>query len=160
MKSWRRNTHLPVVTGKEDTMAYRFLWSASVACAAAFAVAVSAPPARAAGAYDGTWVIDIPASVQGNLTTAACPALRLQVKIADSQVSASLERVPSGTSNTVENGTARNATPLTGAVAQDGTVVAQWEGFKANGKLAGDNGAVTVIGQCGPRNATAIRVAK
>jgi hypothetical protein len=143
---------------REDGMARRFPWSVIAAGAAAATVAHSA---HAAGPYDGTWVIDIPASLaRGVQSTGPCPALRLEAKIVDSQVTASLERVPSGTTETVENSTARTAAPLTGTVEADGTVTADWQGYKSNGKLSGDTGAITVQGECGPRDATATRVAK
>ena len=45
-------------------------------------------------------------------------------------------------------------------VQADGSVTAEWEGYKAAGKLVGEGGTVTIVGQCGPRNATATRVAK
>jgi hypothetical protein len=139
-------------------MTKRLAWSVIAASLAAAAVAGSA---YAAGPYDGTWVIDIPAGLaRGNLSTALCPALRLEAKIIDNQVNASLERVPSGTAETIENGTARTAAPLTGTVQPDGTVTADWQGYKSAGTLSGDTGTITVQGECGPRDATATRVSK
>lgn len=118
-------------------------------------------PARAAGAYDGTWVIDIPqATTDIGRTTPTCPALRLNAKIVDSKVNATLERVASGTINTVENGTGPAASPLTGNVEADGMLIAEWQGYHASGQLNGDSGRVVVQGQCGPRTATVTRVAK
>jgi hypothetical protein len=117
--------------------------------------------ASAAGAFDGTWVIDIPSSpTAGNPSTPPCPALRLQARIVDSRVTGSLERVASGTPNTVEPGSSRAASPITGMVQPDGALAAEWEGYRATGKLSGDTGQITVQGQCGPRSATASRVAK
>jgi acetolactate synthase-1/2/3 large subunit len=88
------------------------------------------------------------------------PALRLSAKIVDSQVTGNLERVASGADNTVENGTGRVSAPITGAVHQDGMLVADWQGYHASGTLSGERGRVVVQGECGPRTATATRVAK
>ena len=132
-----------------------------MAPALVLAGALLAGPALAAGPYDGTWVLDLPASpINSTQTTSACPALRLSAKIVDSQVTGSLERVASGTDNTVENGTGRVSAPITGSVHQDGMLVADWQGYHASGSLSGDSGRVVVQGQCGPRTATATRVAK
>jgi hypothetical protein len=131
-----------------------------VLIAAALGAAV-APPAQAAGGFDGTWVIDIPPSiVRGSATSGPCPALRLRATISDSKITASLERVAGGAPNTIENGTGRSSGPLTGTVQPDGSVSADWQGYRAAGKLSGDAGTVTVQGQCGPRDATVVRVAK
>jgi hypothetical protein len=133
-----------------------------IAVAAVSAATILAAPARAAGPFDGSWVIDVPASASAaQRADANCPALRLPVKIADNQVSGSLTRVPStGGGQGVQQGTGRASAPVTGTVQADGSVTAQWEGYKASGKLAGDGGTVTIVGQCGPRKATATRVAK
>jgi hypothetical protein len=120
-----------------------------------------AGPALAAGPYDGTWVLDVPSSpITGGQSTSTCPALRLSAKIVDSQVTGNLERVASGADNTVENGTSRVSAPITGTVHQDGMLVADWQGYHASGTLSGDGGRVVVQGECGPRTATATRVAK
>lgn len=134
---------------------------AAMASAALVTSALLASPARAGGNFDGTWILDVPASLTGgSYTTATCPALRLQTKIADNTVSGSLERVASGADNTVESGTGRAASPVTGSVQPDGMLVAEWQGYHASGRLAGDTGRVVVQGECGPRIATATRVAK
>ncbi len=120
---------------------------------------VGAMSARAAGPFDGTWVLDIPvAAADTGRTNPTCPALRLDATITDSKITASLARVPSGTPNVVANGTGPGAAPLTGTVKADGTLTAHWLGYKASGKLNGDSGTVTVHGQCGPRIAMATRV--
>jgi hypothetical protein len=134
-------------------------WSA-MAASALVTVALFAVPALAAGTYDGTWVLDIPSSMLcASYSTFACPALRLETKIADNKVIGSFERVPSGAANTVETGTGRASAPVTGSVQADGMLVADWEGYHASGRLAGDSGQIVVHGQCGPRIATATRVA-
>jgi len=118
--------------------------------------------ALAAGPFDGTWVLDIPASRNrpGDYTTSAyCPALRLPVEIRDSKVTGDLTRVPNSTGTPeIEAGKSRVSAPVTGTVQADGTVVARWQNYHAAGKLVGDSGQVTVQGECGPRIAKATRI--
>ena len=123
--------------------------------------ALAAAPALAAGPFDGTWVLDVPvAATDTGRSNPTCPALRLQAKIVDSQVTGSLERVASGTTTTVETGSGRVSAPITGTVHPDGMLVAQWQGYKASGSLNGDSGRIVVLGECGPRTAVATRIAK
>ena len=126
--------------------------------AAGTALAASATAALAAGPYDGTWVIDFPASLTGsNATQPACQALRLHFEVKDSQVSARLQRI-SADGNVVENSTAPSATPVTGTVKPDGTVEGNWGNFTATGRLSGSQAQVTVNGVCGERKGTGVKV--
>jgi len=110
------------------------------------------------GRYDGTWVVDIPVAIEQKTTNPTCPALRLVIRVKDDQISARLLRNPVG--NTISNSDQPDAPVLTGHVDPDGTVNAEWQGFSATGKLAGDTANLVVKGECGPRNATGVRVAR
>jgi len=123
------------------------------------ALVSSSPQAFAAGPFDGTWVVDVP-SADFNSTTGAsdCPALRFPLQIRDGQVTGVLARVPSSDGVVVEAENGADSASVTGTVQPDGTVHAEWERYRANGKLDGHNGQVTVSGECGPRAATAVRV--
>lgn len=130
----------------------------STAAGAAFLV--SAPFVLAATNFDGTWVIDVPASttIVGS-SDSACPALRFPVKIEDGHIVATLARVPTRDGGViVEAGTGTDSAAVSGVVQPDGTVNAQWEGYHAAGTLSGTTGVVTVSGECGPRTAQAVRV--
>jgi hypothetical protein len=129
--------------------------------AAAFALlAFTSTPSFARGSFDGTWVVDVPASqtLAGN-TQPACPASRFPLEIRDNVVYGSLERVYSGgSSSVVETGTDKNARPVFGTVQPDGSVTAAWLDYHATGKLNASDGAVTINSACGPRKATVVRV--
>lgn len=120
----------------------------------------SSPLALAAASFDGTWVIDVPASTTIATTgDSACPALRFPVQIRDNQVTGVLTRVPSRDGGViVEAGNGSDSASVSGTVQPDGTVTAQWENYHATGTLSGDGGVVTVAGECGPRTAQAIRI--
>src|SRR5665213_4375693 len=130
------------------------------ACAAivSLALASAAVPARASGPYDGTWIVDFPASpIIGGTSQSVCPALRLRADIADSKISGSLARFFPG--NVVENDQGHAASPVTGIVHADGSVEAYWLGWIVNGQITGDRAQLTLLfGQCGPRQMTGIRV--
>jgi hypothetical protein len=121
----------------------------------------SSPLALAATSFDGTWVIDVPASATiASTADSACPALRFPVQIRDNQVAGVLTRVPTRDGGVIfEAGSGTDSGPVTGTVQPDGTVTAQWENYHATGTLSGDSGVVTVAGECGPRTAHAVRVA-
>ena len=132
-----------------------------VAAVAFVATAAFAPQSRAAGSFDGTWIVDVPSAgtINDQSNNSVCPALRIPVRIHDNQVSGSLERVSTTTGAViVEAGQGRLAAPVTGAVAPDGTVDAQWQNYHAIGRLGPQFGRVTIQGECGPRVATAIRI--
>lgn len=129
-------------------------------------VAPLAPVALAqtsSGSFDGMWVVDVPPSpVISGESESACPALRLPVRIGQTQLLGALARVPTITGGLVfESATeGSNAVPVTGEVAPDGTVHARWENFHADGKLSGNAGEITVQTECGPALATAVRVSR
>lgn len=120
-------------------------------------IALPTLPARAAGPYDGNWVIDAPAAggaigAEGQYT---CPALRLPFTVRDGQVIGDLHRTAE---NTIVSGKSSNSSPVSGAVAGDGDVNVTWQSFHATGKLSGGSGTVHWAGECGPRTATATKV--
>lgn len=124
---------------------------------AAVAVAVYALPARAAGPFDGQWVIDAPPAggaigAEGEYT---CPALRLPLTVKDGAVVGDLHRTATGT---IEAGKASNSSPVTGKVDNNGSFNVTWEAFKASGTLAGNSGTAHWSGECGPRTATVTKV--
>lgn len=128
--------------------------------AAAVALALAMPLASAATPFDGTWVIDVPASglVHGT-SDSTCPALRFPVRIKDGRVTGMLTRVPARDGELiVEAGAGPDAAPLIGSVQSDGAVQAAWQGFHASGMLHGNSGVVTVNSECGPLTAKAVRV--
>jgi hypothetical protein len=136
-----------------------FVMPAVVATIAAGLLVSPVFPAHAAGPYDGTWTIDMPASGQGAPGEFGCPALRIQVRIVDSQVQGTLQRT--GTGTTVETGgSGSSAAPVTGSVSPDGMLNAQWSGYHATGRLEGDKGKLNVQRTCGPETATATRTAR
>jgi hypothetical protein len=145
----------------EITMLTRSTKRTLLSLAVAAGVFGSSPLALASTSFDGTWVIDVPASTTIAATAdSACPALRFPVQIRDNQVTGVLTRVPSRDGAViVEAGNGGDAAPVSGTVQPDGTVTAQWENYHATGTLNGDTGIVTVAGECGPRTAHAVRVA-
>jgi hypothetical protein len=131
-----------------------------IAFVAMFSVALGAIalPARAEGPYDGTWIVDFPASplIPGT-SQSVCPALRLRADIKDGQISGSLGRVEPG--NRVESYQGYAASPVKGTVHADGSVEAYWLGWIVDGQITGDRADLTLLfGQCGPRQMTGVRV--
>jgi len=134
----------------------------SFATGSALAAAMLVLPtlnARAAGPYDGTWILDIPAEFHGAAKTidAACPAVRVRFEVSDSHISGMLKRPADGEAG-VANSDAPDAVPVSGSVRPDGAMVANWGSYGATGSLAGSTPEVTVASSCGPRTGTAIRV--
>lgn len=122
------------------------------------ALALSAAVAMAAERYDGTWVIESPQTTTGaNVQNPqGCEPVRLELQVKDNEITGTLKREVLGRAR-VEN--APRGAPVTGKVEPDGTINAQWENYVATGKLTGDSGQVRWTGECGPRVATAKRVA-
>ncbi|HUZ75390.1 MAG TPA: hypothetical protein VMU87_20595 [Stellaceae bacterium] len=120
----------------------------------------AAPPALASSPYDGTWIVDFPASpTVGGRSEPVCPALRLRAEVKDGQISGSLARFFPG--NVVENDQGSAASPVTGTVHPDGSVEAYWLGWIVKGQITGERAQLTLLyGQCGPRHMTGIRVRK
>ncbi len=135
--------------------------SAGVAAIGLVSAIALAPPTYAAGSYDGTWVVDVPsAGTISNTNNETCPALRIPIQIRDNRVTGSLQRVATTTGAViVEPGNGRTSAPVTGTVAPDGTVNAEWQNYHAVGRLGPQMGQVTIQGECGPRVATALRIA-
>lgn len=131
-----------------------------VATAAGESAGATVPPAaNPAAPYDGTWVFDAPAAGGTGQSTglSGCEALRLPLKIVNNQVTGSLERSRYGNAR-VEPGKGPRAQPVTGSVTPDGTLTAQWEGYRATGKMTGNTAQLQWRGQCGQRVATGTRM--
>ncbi len=132
----------------------------ALASLAVAAVALTALSAHAAGPYDGTWQVDAAAAGNSGTNTtgrAQCEPVRLQFEVKDGQIQSSLARSPQGGNRVTQTG--RGATPITGTVHADGTVLAQWQTYRVTGKLTGDKAELHWNGQCGPRVATGGRIA-
>ena len=120
------------------------------------ALTVPMVPAYAAAPFDGTWIIDVSAdTIRPDDSDPTCPALRLRVQITDNQMSGDFRRSYPEEHNVVENGGTNRAAQVTGHVAPDGTVTAQWQNFHAAGKMVGDKAALTMESECGPLRARA-----
>jgi hypothetical protein len=120
----------------------------------AIAVLVLAlPRAQAAGPYDGDWFVDAGPAGQAQPTaeSSGCDAVRIEFRVIDDRVTGNLRRSPYGTGR-VESG--EGGPPISGTVQPDGTVNAQWQSYRATGKLTGDRAEVRWNGECGPRVAT------
>jgi hypothetical protein len=130
----------------------RMLTSISIA---AVGLAASLLPAHAAGPYDGNWYVDAAPAAQTSTSDvpAGCDAVRIPFQVTDNKITGSLQRAPYGTGR-VEQGTGRAAAPITGTVQPDGTINAQWQNYRATGKLSGDTAEIRWNGECGPRVAT------
>jgi hypothetical protein len=143
-----------------------FLRMMRVLCGAAaaglFAACALSTQVFAAGNYDGTWVVDVPSAglINDRSNESVCPALRIPIQIHDDQVTGNLQRVATETGAViVEQGTGSgDSGPVTGTVAPDGTVNAQWQNYHAVGRLSARTGQVTIQGECGPRTATVVRI--
>jgi hypothetical protein len=131
----------------------------TVTTVAVVAFALPMLPARAAGPFDGNWVIDAPPAggAIGSEGQYTCPALRLPFLVKDGQVMGDLHRTATGT---IEAGKTSNSAPASGTVSPAGDVSVSWQNFKATGKLSGGSGQVAWSGECGPRTATATRVSQ
>jgi len=121
-------------------------------------VVLSPGLAGAAGQFDGTWVIDAPASggrtVEGRPT---CPALRLPIQVSNNQISGNLARSTANRTEVVAS-QGRGSSPIRGSVLADGTFAADWQNFHIAGKITGDTMTAYWNGQCGPRSAQGTRV--
>ena len=129
--------------------------AALLACATLF---LSPGVAGAAGPFDGTWVIDAPASggrtVEGRAT---CPALRMPIQIVNSKISGNLARSTSNRTEVVAS-QGRGSSPIRGSILTDGTFAADWQNFHIAGKITRDTMTAYWNGQCGPRSAQGTRV--
>ena len=130
-------------------------WTLRSVSLAAAVVATPLVAANAAGQYDGNWFVDAPSAQNAGTTerSSGCEPVRIPFTVSDNKISGSLQRSSYGTGR-VESGTGKNAAPITGTVAPDGTVNAQWGSYKATGKLSGDTAQIKWRGECGERVAT------
>lgn len=126
----------------------------SVSLAAAFAV-TPILAAHAAGQYDGNWFVDAPSAQNAGTSerSSGCEPVRIPFTVSDNKISGSLQRAPYGTGR-VESGSGKASAPISGTVAPDGTIKAQWESYKATGKLSGNSAQLKWRGECGERVAT------
>jgi hypothetical protein len=114
---------------------------------------------RAAGQFDGNWVLN--ASGSGGMTSqegsggTACSDFRIPFQITDNQIAGKYSR---STSNPTEIVASPTGTPLTGSVQPDGTFNMKWEAYNVSGKINGATLTATWRGQCGERTATGTRV--
>jgi hypothetical protein len=126
----------------------------SVSLAAAVVVAPLFA-AHAAGQYDGNWFVDAPSAQNAGTTerSSGCEPVRIPFTVSDNKISGNLQRSSYGTGR-VESGTGKASMPITGTVAPDGSISAQWESYKATGKLSGNTAQIKWRGECGERVAT------
>jgi hypothetical protein len=129
--------------------------AALLAIATAFVVPGAS---RAAGSFDGNWVLNASGS-GGRLSqeggSQVCSDFRLPFQIRDNQISGNYARSPSSPSEIVAS---PRGTPMKGNVMPDGTFNMQWERYNVTGKITGNALVATWTGQCGPRSATGTRV--
>jgi hypothetical protein len=124
---------------------------------AAVAIALYAMPARAAGPFDGNWVLDAPPAggaigAEGEYT---CPAIRIPFRVANGQVTGDVHRTATGS---YAAGKSSNSSPITGTVDAGGSANVSWENFHFTGKLSGNSGTANWSGECGPRTGTLTKV--
>jgi hypothetical protein len=127
-------------------------WMVRSASLAAALVALPMATAHAAGQYDGNWFVDAPSAQNAGTTerSSGCEPVRIPFTVTDNKINGSLERSTYGTGR-VEAG---KGSPITGTVAPDGTINAQWQNYKATGKLSGNTAQLKWRGECGERVAT------
>ena len=136
----------------------KFGTAAVLALATAFA---SPAIVRAAGPYDGNWVLTAP-GVGGRTGTGsesgieqACSDFRLAFQVRDNQVVGNAARSNDLPTEIVAS---PKGTPMKGNVKPDGTFNVQWEGYNITGVITGNTLAANWNGQCGHRTATGTRV--
>jgi len=125
--------------------------------AAAF---VSPGIVRAAGPFDGNWVLSAVGAggrinQEGGGGGTACSDFRIPFQISNNQIAGKFTR---STSNPTEIVASPTGTPMTGSVLPDGTFNLKWEAYNVSGKITGNTMTATWRGQCGQRSATGTRV--
>jgi hypothetical protein len=135
-------------------------WRFAVAALSVLAVPVLPVHADQAGPFDGKWVIDFLSTTAPSPTNsnASCPAMRIVVDVKNNMISGNLARETTNPKE-VSDSTGPGSTPITGQVGSDGAFTATWQGYVASGNLAANSGTVIVVGECGPRQGTAVRAA-
>ena len=113
---------------------------------------------RAAGPFDGNWVINAAGSggrtpESGNDQT--CSDFRLPMQITDNKISGKYSRSPSTPNEIMPSPT---GSPMTGTVQPDGSFTMHWQSFNVTGKITGNALVANWSGQCGPRSAQGTRV--
>jgi hypothetical protein len=127
----------------------------------AMATALVAPDiARAAGPFDGNWVLSATGaggrtSQEGGAGGTACSDFRIPFQISDNKIAGTYSR---STSNPTEIVASPTGTPMSGSVQPDGSFDMKWEGYNVSGKITGTTMAAMWRGQCGERSATGTRV--
>lgn len=120
-------------------------------------ILISPGIARAAGQFDGNWVLDASgAGGRGGAESGGaqtCPAFRVPLQIKDNQIAGNYTRSASN-----ELVASPRGTPLKGSVQPDGSFTLQWEAYSATGKITSNTMTATWRGQCGTRSATGTRV--
>jgi hypothetical protein len=130
----------------------------TVALLAVTTAIISPGIVRAAGPFDGNWVLSAAGAGgrQGELGgDTACSDFRIPFRINDNQIAGTYSR---STSNPTEVVASPTGTPMTGSVQPDGTFTMRWEAYNLSGKIAGNTMTATWRGQCGERSATGTRV--
>lgn len=115
---------------------------------------------RAAGQYDGNWVLSATGaggrtSQEGGGGGTACSDFRIPFRISDNQITGTYARSASNPTEVVASPT---GSPMTGSVQPDGTFNVKWEAYNLSGKITGSTMVATWRGQCGERSATGTRV--
>lgn len=128
---------------------------ALLAIAAAF---VTPGMVRAAGQFDGNWVLNA-SGAGGRMSqeggAQVCSDFRLPFRIANNQISGTYARSPSTPTEIVAS---PRGTPMKGTVMPDGSFTMQWERYNVSGKITGNTLTATWTGVCGLRSATGTRV--
>jgi hypothetical protein len=124
---------------------------------AAALLLASVVAADAAGTFDGTWQLQAPESKEtANITRPqGCYPVVVEFNVKDNQIDGQLAWTGF---STVAPSDSRRATPVTGRIAPDGTVSAEWQGIVATGKLTGNKAEMTWRSDCGTRTATGGRI--
>jgi len=125
------------------------------------ALTLSSLAAGAAGPYDGTWQIDsggLGSPTAQAMQGTSCEPETIKFNVKDNQIQGSLARVP-GSSSRVEANEGPRSAPVSGTVAADGSVTAQWESYKVTGQMTGDKVELHWKASCGPRVAMGSRIA-
>jgi hypothetical protein len=116
--------------------------------------------ARAAGPFDGNWVLNASGaggqiSQEGGGGGSACSDFRIPLQIRENQISGNYARSPSSPTEIVASA---SGSPMKGSVQPDGSFTMQWEAYNVTGKISGNTMVATWRGQCGTRSATGTRV--
>lgn len=131
--------------------------SLTISFAAALALTtLSLGTAYANGPFDGQWLFDATASGRFDANQRhQCPPIHLTLTIANSQISGSIEANANYYGGQEGDGFDGNATPVTGAIDNDGHVTIKWGDRVATGMATRRGMEVSWEGDCGERVANA-----